>query len=394
MIEKDVVVIGAGPAGSIAAREAAKEGIDVLLIDMKSEIGTPKRCAEGVYNLGLEWLDIPVNDRWVASTIYSGTIHSPDGNSFHAPKEILPMHGYVLERKVFDKHMAMDAARSGAEIMIKTRATDLERVDDGFIVTCESIDKEIEIKAKIVIAADGPSSLIGKMAGLDVTTPAKYMMSCAQYEMCNLDIDEGNLEFYMGSTFADGGYAWIFPKGEDIANVGLGITGETTENAIKSLDKFIKECPQTKNGQIVELNVGGDPVCGVHKEIYTDNLLICGDAAGQVDPIEGGGLILGMQGGMAAGRVAAKAIKEQDYSKERLKEYIELYDELTHGYVDKLPPVRDVLQSLNDQDFNRLVKSANELDLFNITATDVMKVFLKLSPRTSLKFSRLFKMFF
>ncbi len=391
MIEKDVVVIGAGPVGSIAAREVAKQNVDVLLIDMKSEIGAPKRCAEGVYEIGLKRLDIELNDRWVANTIYSGTIHSPDGNSFLAPKEVMPMCGYILERKVFDKHMAMDAARAGAQIMIKTRADSLRRVDDGFIITCETISGTIEIKAKIIIAADGPSSQIGKMAGLDVYTPSKFMMSCAQYEMCNIEVDKENLDFYMGSTFANGGYAWIFPKGDDIANVGVGITGETTETALKTLDKFVKSCPQTKNGQIVELNVGGDPVSGVHEEIYSDNILICGDAAGQVDPIEGGGLILGMQGGMAAGRTAADAIKEQDCSKEKLKEYIELYDELTHGYVDKLPPVRDVLLSLNDDDFNRLVNAANQLDLSNVTATDFMKVFLKLSPRTSLKFSRLFK---
>ena len=110
MIECDVVVVGAGPAGSTAAKHAALGGADVILIDKKSEIGTPKRCAEGIYNLGLEWLGIEPNPRWIAQRINGGILHAYDGSSIQLDETILPEHGYVLERKVFDKHMAMDAA--------------------------------------------------------------------------------------------------------------------------------------------------------------------------------------------------------------------------------------------------------------------------------------------
>ncbi|MCD7781093.1 MAG: NAD(P)/FAD-dependent oxidoreductase [Methanosphaera sp.] len=396
MLEKDVVVIGAGPAGSIAAREASLQGVDVLLIDMKSEIGSPKRCAEGVYDRGLKWLDIEPDPRWISSKIYNGAINSPDGNRMYIDGKYLPEHGYVLERKVFDKHLAMDASRAGTQIMIKTKAKDLEHVDDGFIITCDTFKGELKIKAKVVIGADGPQSNIGKMVNLDCIVESKYMMSCAQYEMCNMDIQPETLEFFFGPQYAKGGYIWIFPKGDDIANVGIGIAGDSQQNAQDALNKFISESKYTKNAQPVELNVGGDPVCGWHNEVYGDNIILCGDAAGQVDPIEGGGLILGMLGGKAAGRMAARAVKEGDCSRNNLKNFIEDYDELTdnaipYSIIKKLPAVRDVVLSLNDDDFNKLVKLANELDLENVGTTDIIKMFLKLSPRTSLKFTKLLK---
>ena len=91
MLKTDVVVIGAGPAGSMAAKHAALGGADVVLIDKKSEIGTPKRCAEGVYDEGFKWLNIEPDERWIAQRIYGATLHSPDGNSFTVTSEDVPV---------------------------------------------------------------------------------------------------------------------------------------------------------------------------------------------------------------------------------------------------------------------------------------------------------------
>lgn len=395
MIETDVVIVGAGPVGSTAAKHAASGGAKVILIDMKAEIGTPKRCAEGIYDRGLKWLGIEPDPRWIAQTIYGGVIHAPDGTSVTVDETALPEYGYVLERKVFDKHMAMDAARAGATIMIKTEAKKVRRTENGFIISCDSIEGPIDIKTKILIGADGPQSQIGKMAGINTDTPSKYMMSCAQFEMCNVECDRDDLiEFYLGEEIASGGYAWIFPKGNGVANVGLGIAGDLDDkDAYQCLLNFVDKCPNTQHAQAVELNVGGDPVAGLVEKLYDDNIMLCGDAGGQVDPIEGGGIILGMLGGMAAGKTAASAIKEQNYSKEKLKEYEELYNELTFNVVPKLPVARDLVLSLTDKDYNKLVKEASKLDLTSVGASDVLKIFLKLGPRTSLKFTKLFKMF-
>lgn len=395
MIETDVLVIGAGPAGSAAAKHAALGGADVILIDKKSEIGTPKRCAEGIYDHGLKWLGIEPDPAWAVQRINGGTLIAPDKTRLTLDETILPEKGYIIERKVFDKYMAMDAARAGAQIMVKTQAKSIQRGEDSkgsfYTVDCEQMGEIIEVKARIVIAADGPESRVAKAFGVNSTTKPKYMMSGVQYEMVGVNCERMDLiELHLGA-FAGGGYAWVFPKGDDIANVGIGISSESDRPAIDYLNEFIEYYPPLKNAKPVELNVGGDPIGGLIGQIYSDNLLVCGDAAGQVDPITGGGIILGMLGGMTAGQVASRAIKDGDFSKERLKEYDELYDEYTQGAIPKLAVGRDVYLSLSDDDLNQIIHAFEGLDYKSMSPKDILKVFFKLSPRLALKFRKLFK---
>ena len=394
MIETDVLVIGAGPAGSAAARHAALGGADVILIDKKSEIGTPKRCAEGIYDHGLKWLGIEPDPQWAVQRINGGTIISPDKTRLTLDETILPEKGYIVERKVFDKYMAMDAARAGAQIMVKTLAKSILKDDsDGssIIVDCEQMGEIIEIKAKIVIAADGPESKVAKAFGINSTTKPQDMMAGVQYEMVGVNCERMDLiELHLGA-FANGGYAWVFPKGEDIANVGIGIPGNSKRPAIEYLNEFIESYPPLNDAKAVELNVGGDPIGGMIDQIYDDNLLVCGDAAGQVDPITGGGIILGMLGGMTAGKVAAKAIIDKDYSKERLEEYYIKYDEITQGAIPKLKVAHEVYRSLDDKDLNQIIHAFAEIDLKTMAPNDILKVLLKTSPRIVLKLTKLLK---
>ena len=129
MIETDILVIGAGPAGSTAAKHAAIAGSSVILMDKKSEIGSPKRCAEGVSKEGLKKLGIEPSERWVTKEASGIRMVSPNGTSVNLTEDKvkLPEAGYILERKVFDKYMAMDAGRAGVQIMIKTLATGMRR---------------------------------------------------------------------------------------------------------------------------------------------------------------------------------------------------------------------------------------------------------------------------
>ena len=398
MMETDVLVIGAGPAGSAAAKHAALGGASVILIDKKSEIGTPKRCAEGIYDHGLKWLEIEPNPQWAVQRINGGAIIAPDKTRLTLDETVLPEKGYVIERKVFDKYMAMDAARAGAKIMVKTLAKSIMKDEDSdgsfYVIDCEHMGEIIEIKARIVIAADGPESRVAKAFGINSTKKPQQMMSGVQYEMVGVDCERMDLvELHLGA-FANGGYAWIFPKGDDIANVGIAISSASKRPAIDYLNEFIESYPPLKNAKAVELNVGGDPIGGLIGQICSDNLLVCGDAAGQVDPITGGGIILGMLGGKTAGQVAARAIRDKDYSAERLKEYEVLYDEYTQGAIPKLAIAHEVFLSLSDNDLNQIIHAFVGLDYRNMAPKDILKVFLKISPRLALKFTKLFKVLF
>lgn len=392
-IETDVLVIGAGPAGSSAAKHAALNGAKVLMIEKKSEIGAPKRCAEGVSKDGLINLGINPSSRWVTSEIGGVRLVSPGGIDVWLTEDTvkLPEMGYVVERKVFDKHMAMDAARAGADIMVKTLAKGLERKDGYVIVKAERMGKEIEIKAKMVIGADGPESRVGRWGGLRTATKPKDMESGAQFEMVGVEMENPNaLEFYFGSV-APGGYAWVFPKGDDIANVGLAvITTLTDKSAYEHLVEFAKTCPTTKNATAVELNIGGDPVGGIIKKISTDNLLVVGDAAGMVNPLTGGGIISGMQGGLIAGEIAAEAIKEGDLSAKNLSKYDKRCTDEIGDSFKKYMKSRDYLESLTDEELDSIAKAFNETEFERISTTELLKVLVKVSPKALLKLGKLF----
>jgi len=393
LIETDVLVIGAGPAGSSTAKHAALNGADVIVIDKKSEIGAPKRCAEGVSKEGLKKLKIEPSTRWVTRELSGVRLIAPNGTGvwLNEEKVKLPEAGYILERKVFDKHMAMDAARAGAKIMVKTLAKGIRREGDYLFATLETMGEEFEVKAKIVVGADGPESRMGRFLGLKTTLKPKNMESCAQFEMVNVKMeDPDSIEFYFGSV-APGGYAWIFPKGDDIANVGLGIlTTETDKSAYQHLLEFVKNNPSTQNAQPVELNIGGDPVGGMLKELVTDNFMLVGDAASQVNPLTGGGIIAAMEAGVYAGEVAAAAVKDGDYSAKKLSKYQERCEENIGVKFKRDLKVKDYLQSLSDEELNSIADAFQDIELDTINTAELIKQLIKVSPKALLKLGKLF----
>lgn len=393
LIETDVLVIGAGPAGSSTAKHAALNGAEVILMDKKSEIGSPKRCAEGVSKEGLKKLGIEPNSRWVTKELSGVRLISPNGTDVWMKEDQvnLPEAGYILERKIFDKFMAMDAARAGATIMIKTLARGMRKDHNDYIVSCESMGEDFEIKAKIVVGADGPESHVGRWGGLKTTVKPKNMESGIQFEMVGLEMEDPDvIEFYFGSV-APGGYAWIFPKGDDIANVGLGIVSTVTDkSAYEHLVEFVKNCPATQNAQPVELNVGGDPVGGMIKNLVKDNLMIVGDAAGHVNPLTGGGIITALEAGMYAGEVAAAGVKEDNYTEKRLEEYQEICKKEIGDSFDKYLKTKDYLLSLSDSDLDSIAVAFQDTEFENISTKELIKLLIKVSPKALLKLGKLF----
>ena len=144
-----------------------------------------------------------------------------------------------------------------------------------------------------------------------------------------------------------------------------------------------------KDAEAVEMNVGGDPVSGIHKTISGDNILIVGDAAGTVNPLTGGGISSGMCSGMLAGQVAAKAIKEGDLSAKRLKEYDKLVDDEL-GEDDRLySKVQDYMLTLNDEELNKIAKGFQDVEFDKLNTLELVKNLIKASPKAALKLGKL-----
>ena len=374
-MKKECIIIGAGPAGSLAAKELAERGIETLVIERKQEIGPPKRCAEGVTIRGLEIVGIKINQKCIAGDIKGAFLYSPSGKKVEMMGE--EMEGYVLERKIFEKHLASEAIKAGAEYMVKTQAIGMERKNKSWIVKINGLE-EGEIETNLVIGADGVDSKVGRWAGLGTLNKITDYHSCLQYEMAGVDVDTSVIHIFFGREVAPGGYAWIFPKGEVSANVGLGILEKMAKGkrAYDYLQNFIANHEKIfEKASPIEVNAGGVPVAHFTK-MAGDGVMLIGDAAQLVNPIHGGGITRAMHSAQMAAEVAAKALKEGDLSAERLMEYERKWDDEYEEKTKKLMKLRSFLEKLEDKDFELLADILQGEDIFALTQAK-LKFFIK-----------------
>ncbi len=380
MIDYDVIVIGAGPAGSMAAKTAAEKGLDVLLIEKRQEIGVPVRCAEGVSRAGLENFVKP-ESKWIASEIEGAEIISPSNYKIELSAEKAGNEvGYVLERKIFDRHLARIASKAGAEVATKTAAINLSRENGLVRVRLRRMGEEEDVIAKIVIGADGVESRIGKMAGIDTTLKLNEIESCVQYLMTNIDFDERKTYFWIGKKFAPGGYIWLFPKGKDAANVGVGVMPSLAErNAKWYLDKFVKE--NFPDGEIIEVVVGGVPVKGAIETAVADNVMLVGDAARHADPITGGGIINAMKAGYLAGITAFEAVEAKDYSKKFLQRYDERWKNDFGKTLVRNKKIQEKVLKLDDNVLDKITKSLEGIPIEEMSVRRLALEVFKKHPK-------------
>ncbi len=320
----DAIVVGAGPAGSSVARKAAEQGVNVLIIDRKRDIGYPIQCGELVPTVeefpnilprakrAEKLFNLP---KWVISNTCSRVAVIGPSKKIHE----FNFGQNILDRSRFDKWLVMNATKAGAELWTCCNAIKVE--SDGREVLAKKEGKILRLKTNVLVAADGPSSNMAKNLGLGSSDP-KDLIVTMEYFMGGVDIDANLTEVYFGKEYAPGGYAWIIPKGEGMANVGLGIRTSFSERGVSLkdyLDKFINKHPiASKKFQkkVILSRTGGlVPVGGPIEKTYSENAIVVGDAAGQVMATNGGGIppavICGDIGGEA---IAQKLRGENDLS--------------------------------------------------------------------------------
>jgi len=381
----DAVVVGAGPGGSMAAKFCALGGMDVILIEKKAEIGAPLRCAEGVSKSWLDEVGIVPDPTWIRADMKGAIIKSTKGTSYQldeskAGNEV----GYVLERHLFDKALARDAANAGAKIMMRTSCTGIIREDGKIVgIKAKSMGEDIEIRAKVVVAADGYECQVARWAGMDTTLKLTDIDSCIQYRMCNIDITPDYCEFVIGSC-APGGYIWVFPKGEKVANVGIGVAGQMCKNGADAkyyLDKWIAEDPRFKNGQILEIMGGFVSTCPGLDSAVDDNLVLVGDAARIIDPITGGGICHACRTGMYAGQVLSECNKTGDFSKKALQPYEKRWRDRMEDKLFRNWMAKEKLATLDDDTIDEIIKMISSAEITNVTVYNLLKALKEKFPK-------------
>ncbi|MEA1985533.1 MAG: NAD(P)/FAD-dependent oxidoreductase [Euryarchaeota archaeon] len=388
----DMIVVGAGPGGSIAAKTAALEGLDVLLIEKRQEIGDPVRCAEGVDKVSLRQ-HIKPDHRWICADLKGSYIYSPDGNMVEMSAEMSGGEvGYVLERKIFDRALVDESAMAGAEVMVKTRATGLI-IEDGTVcgVKLMHMGEEYTVRSKIVIGADGMESKVGRWAGIDTSVKPKDMETCVQYLVSGANIDQGYCYFYLGNDIAPGGYVWLFPKGGNQANVGIGLLGSRSgkKRAVDYLDKFMRE--KLPDASIIEIVYGGVPVQGTIERTIANGLMLVGDAARQSDPITGGGIINAMDAGKIAGKVAADAISRGDCSTKVLQDYEGKWRATIGREINYSLIVKETFVKFTDENLDSLAYSLKDVNFDSMRLKDLLYALFKANKKLLWDLRGLFK---
>ena len=392
MEKYDVIVAGCGPCGAMAARAAAKAGAKVLAIDRRKELGAPVRCGEGI---GLHWMEelgIKMNPKAVSAEINGSLLISPDWKRKVMIKN-KETKGFVVDRKVFDKELAIEAGRCGADILVHSEIYDVIREGGKTCGVKALVDgKKQEFRAEAVIAADGGESTVARLAGLNTVASLYDTDFGVEYEMVNVECED-LIEVYFSNADAPRGYVWIFPKGKDVANVGIGVLSSLSESglAMRLLDEFIANHPELRKGEPVRLLAGADPVAKPIESVR-DNLVLVGDAARQVDPITGGGLMASIEGGMIAGDVIGAAVKKQKFDKDVLMAYETRWQQaygkkLLRNYV-----VKEILLDMEDKTLDMLADSLKDYQFEEFSTLSLIKALVGKHPSLLVKLTPLMKL--
>ena len=367
----DVVVIGGRVAGSTAAYHAARLGLSVLLLERNPEIGTPVQCAGGVSDSFFKSTGLKPLPEFTCTRIRAAAVNGPLGARIVTENPVV--RGYILERKSFDKYLALRAAEAGADVLTMSIAGDLI-FREGSVsgVMFRGPDGVQEVECGMVIAADGVQSSIARKAGLETGFRPADLCSCVQYEVAGMDVDPETMEFYFGSRFAPSGYLWVFPKGEGRANVGLGIRRKSCSERgpLSYLNRFMEE----RGFKRIEFNAGAVPVCGPIERTFTDGLLVVGDAAGQVDPLTGGGIHLAAECAKIAGEVAAEAIESGRVDGRFLSRYEMRWRKKIGKNLERSLKFRKILDGLGDEELDALLRSLEGKDLSSISKISLLRI--------------------
>lgn len=346
MKDFDVAVIGAGPAGSMASKHAAKAGAATILLEEHSEAGWPAQCAGLLGREALAESELSTGS-FILRGMHGASIFSPGGERLDFKTS--ESRAWVVDRRLFDRALLDSAVSEGAQLLLRARVREIRRRSDRSILALGGGE---EISARVVISAEGVSALLARRAGIP---QAQSILSGAQVEAAFEVEDPEKVEVHLGA--APGLFAWVIPIGDGAARIGLC----AHDRGCMRLRAFLKSkrIRERLLGEPLAINVGGLPL-GPPERTAVEGLLAVGDAAGQVKPTSGGGVYPGLVAAKIAGGVAAAASIESDSSEERLREYDRLWREELGRELEIGMRVNRMMNRMSPEELDGLVRYMSE----------------------------------
>ena len=401
MAHYDVVVAGGGPAGCMAAKYAALSGARTLILEEHAEIGSPVQCAGLISRRALHESGVHPQ-RCIVSDIRGFTAYSPSLIDIHADYN----GAVVIRRDFFDRELAMSAVRAGADIMTHAKVVAVKRERTVSVLKVKTLKDRAtsephftEIRAKVVVGADGAGSIVARHSGLESGSERSNLLKCVQVE-CAYDTSE-NAEIFVSSRIAPGFFAWAVPAGNLVARIGLCadtcispdrspfdlleslfrhpvvskriscIEGSRIDgNKINKINKISRNSQNTKKTnawrKVFALNAGVIPIARNLKfpTFSTEKgVLLVGDAAAQVKPVSGGGVFYSIKCGKIAGEKAAEAALSGDMS--YLAEYERSWMHMLGREISFGLRIHKLRCRLGDHDFDAIFSALKHADVMD-----------------------------
>ena len=314
----DLIIVGAGPAGSSAARAAAGLGLKTLLLE-KEKMPRNKLCGGGVTPKVLKLLDFKLPDELIECAPRSTRIHV--GTNCFNFQTSAPLV-FMTSRLKLDKFLVDKAVEAGAELRQRTSALRVEARGSG----CEVITRDGSFKSRMVLGSDGMGGPTARTAGMYTTWNSDQVAYAIESE---IPVGEKRVQDFIGEAeyfdiyfgVSAAGYGWVFPK-DDHLTVGVGCRLSKLRDARSLFNDFIRELPELKGCNIPKPQAHLIPLGGAVKvPTYSNRVLLAGDSAGFAEPLLGEGIYFAVWGAQIAAQVASQACQEERFDADYLRSY-------------------------------------------------------------------------
>ncbi len=352
----DVVIVGAGPAGGLAAQRIARKGYEVAVIEEHREVGEPIQCGGLVTPRVFDYVTCKET---ILGEIHGAEIFSPKGRCLTIDGH--ETEAVVVDRAMFDRAILTDAVRAGAHTFLGTQAQAGRRTEGGVEVTVDRDGRAETIRGKILIGCDGVRSNVAKW--FHILRP-KTILPGFEVELAGVRGDPGLVKLFVGNAIAPGFFGWIIPSG-DTARVGLCVS---EGNAYAYLMRMLQQpavAKYTKGAQPILYIVGGIPV-GFPRRTYADNVMVVGDAACQAKATSGGGIFTSLHCADLAAQTALEALEKGDFSARMMHRYHKAWTKSIGKELRKDLAIHESYEKLTDAQFEELFEIFGHPDVLQL----------------------------
>jgi len=342
----DVIIVGAGPIGCRAAKLISERGFKTLVVEEHGKIGEPVQCT-GLVSYRI-FRSCGLSDNFVVNDVNFAKFFSSSGHSLELKSK---RRVFVIDRRKLDVGLAVEAKNSGAKIKTQTRFMKFRKVAGGLKVKTS----KGTFDTKLLVGADGPNSTVAKVANIENTDT---LLTGLQFIVRD-NFDSDSVELWFGSDVSPDFFGWVVPENNRKARVGIA----ASRNVKKHFDSFVRKRFQKK---ITGKNkTAGLIRCGLIEKSVADNVILVGDAASQVKPFTGGGLIYGLIGAEYAAKACVKALKKETYNKRfLLRNYDRRWKEKLWFPITKGMFIRNVVKNSPDLLFDSFIRTGKHLKPF------------------------------